>query len=165
MDYTSAVRLSGGHRLQVQMIRDEASPATGEQRFNLTLIAPNPMFISPPVRVQRSRAQLSAGGQRADLALMVEFPDGLRRALVSTRLYVDGILVSESAEPAPAAVTWPLEGYTTSQRHAVRVEVEALEVTLRTIPIADAVRQHFAVPKLPAPPVTVSVPPLPSLTV
>lgn len=124
VDYTSAVRLSGGHRLQVQMIRDEASPATGEQRFNLTLIAPNPMFISPPVRVQRSRAQLSAGGQRADLALMVEFPDGLRRALVSTRLYVDGILVSESAEPAPAAVTWPLEGYTTSQRHAVRVEVE-----------------------------------------
>ncbi len=130
VNYSSAVRLSGGHRLQVQVIRDEANPATGEQRFNLTLLPPNPIFLSPPMRIQRAWVQTSAAAQpvllpeRVELALMVEFPDAVRRELVVTRLYVDGKLASQSADPAPSAVTWPLEGYTASQRHTVRVEVE-----------------------------------------
>ena len=130
VNYSSAVRLSGGHRLQVQVIRDEANPATGEQRFNLILLPPNPIFLSPPVRIQRAWGQASSAAQpvllpeRVELALMVEFPDSVHRDLVATRLYLDGKLVSQSADPAPEAVTWPLEGYTASQRHTMRVEVE-----------------------------------------
>lgn len=130
VEYTSAARASATHRLQVQVRRDEAAPAGAEQRFTLNLQPPNPFFLSPPTRIQlnwlpgSTKNEYNLHPQQVELPIMVEFPDAFRRALAFTRLYVDGQLVNEIRNPAPAGITWSLEGFTSSQRHTIRVEVE-----------------------------------------
>lgn len=130
VEYASGVRISGGHRLMVQLNPDELNPASAEQRFNLTLTAPNPIFLSPPVKVQRQWQQSPGAAQPAllpeqvEVALLLEFPDGIRRALVETRLYVDGKLVNRTSNPMPGGIAWNLTDFTTSGQHTLRVEVE-----------------------------------------
>lgn len=130
VEYTSAVRASGTHRLTVQLNPDELNPTSAEQRFNLTLEAPNPIFLSPPSRIERQWQQVAGASQpvllpeAVDLPLLLEFPDGIRRALVETRLYVDGQLVNRTSNPAPGAITWLFADLTSDGRHTLRVEVE-----------------------------------------
>lgn len=126
VEYASGVRTSGGHRLAMQLYPDELSPASAELRFNLMLEAPNPIFFSPPVRVQRVWMESTGNLQpeQVELPLLLEFPDGIRRTLVETRLYIDGVLVNRTSNPAPTSIAWLLENYSTSGRHTLRVEVE-----------------------------------------
>lgn len=130
VEYASAARTSGGHRLAVQLNPDEINPASAELRFSLALEAPNPIFLSPPVKVQRTWIESAGAAQpvlqpeQVELPLLLEFPDGIRRALTETRLYVDGALVNRTSSPAPVGIAWLLEGFSVSGRHTLRVEVE-----------------------------------------
>ena len=58
------------------------------------------------------------------LHAIVEFPDGLRRPIKVSRLFVDGKLVNEITTEPFTSLVWPLDAYTTSGPHVLRVEME-----------------------------------------
>jgi len=127
--YTSTIRQSGIQRVSL-VIRRSEFPTPAEQRFTLNLQPPNPFFLSPPTTVKRTWTNPDATEKpvltpgEVKLQAIVEFPDGLRRPIKASRLFVDGKLVSEiTAEPFSPLV-WPLDAYTSSGSHVLRVEME-----------------------------------------
>ena len=54
--------------------------------------------------------------------IIVEFPDGRTRPLVSTTLFVDGQKVAENTAEPFNHFTWDLSGYATSGQHILSVE-------------------------------------------
>jgi hypothetical protein len=127
--YISAARQNGAQRVQIAIRRAGfGDPLT--QQYSINLQPPNPFFLSPPTRIQRSWARPAGSEQsvllpaEVDLQAIVEFPDGLRRSIKASRLYVDGKLVYEmTAEPFNPLV-WSLAPYTNSGKHVLRVEME-----------------------------------------
>ncbi len=139
LSYTSNITKSGEHTTAVRLNQGSPAPTSAAQPLNLTILPPNPMFLSPPAKVQRSWVDPGLiGGDRANaeapkpvlspervrLDIMVEFPDGFPRRLKAARLYVDNKLASEITSPPFSSFDWPLTDYTTSAHHSVRVEVE-----------------------------------------
>jgi len=137
--YTSAINKSGSHSLFVQVKTASETLSSNEGTLSLTVLPPNPMFMSPPAAITRTWASPASGSSTTitsettsstllpdsvTLKLLIEFPDGFKRALTSARLYVDGKLVSELKQAPFDAFTWPLAGDNTSARHTLRVEVE-----------------------------------------
>lgn len=128
--YQSAVKTSGSHTLVIKitgLANELSSPA---QFFNLTVSPPNPMFLSPPVKITRAAPPGTAdplahlSPTRQPLQILVEFPDGHSRALKYSRLYVDGKLVSENDSPPFDRFVWDISGYTQTGTHMLRVEVQ-----------------------------------------
>jgi hypothetical protein len=127
--YTSNIRQSGVQRVSL-VIRRSDFPTPAEQRFTLKLQPPNPFFLSPPTTVKRTWTKPDASEKpvltpdQVKLQAMVEFPDGLRRPIKASRLYVDGQLVDEITSEPFSPLIWSLDGYTSSGQHVLRVEME-----------------------------------------
>ena len=127
--YTSSIRQSGPQRVSLAIRRSEF-PEAAEQQFTLSLQPPNPFFLSPPTDVQRTWTDPEPPEKpvlvpdQFELQVMVEFPDGLRRPIKASRLYVDGQQVYEKTAEPYSPLIWPLGAYTASGQHVLRVEVE-----------------------------------------
>jgi len=127
--YPSGLRASGQHLLEVSLRREGAVLAQAEPlTFNLDIAAPNPIFISPPAEVQRAWTEntleqpSTLQPESLDLQIVVEFSDGIPRALKSTRLYLDGQLVVENSVAPFDQFSLPLADLTESGPHTLRVE-------------------------------------------
>lgn len=133
--FLSKVQQSGQHRLGVQIQRDEQSTLEQVLTYSLELKAPNPIFLSPPSRVERTWIEVEGADEPAlspavlPLQIVIEFPDGYTRPLAATRLYLDGVLAAENTAPPYEQFNWDLTGLTTSGAHTLRVEaVDSLGV-------------------------------------
>ena len=130
LHYQSAVSTSGSHTLVIKITGLTNVLTSPAQFFNLTLSPPNPMFLSPPVKITRTVPAGTANPlanltpTRQPLQILVEFPDGHSRALKYSRLYVDGKLVSENTSPPFDRFVWDISGYTQTGTHTLRVEVQ-----------------------------------------
>lgn len=102
-------------------------------QFNLSILAPNPILISPPqqiVRTDQTRSHdvLEHGPNyvptEQTIQILVEFPDGISRPLKHTSLYIDNNLVSKNTSPPFEQFTWDLDGYTSNATHTIIVETE-----------------------------------------
>jgi hypothetical protein len=134
--YTSAINKSGSHSLSVQVKTDSSTLNSNETTLNLTVLPPNPMFLAPPARIDRtwvtpaataqgsSPAQASLQPGSIQLKLLIEFPDGFQRPLKAAWLFVDGKLVSELTQAPFDTFNWPLAGFDSSASHTLRVVVE-----------------------------------------
>lgn len=129
--FESAIRESGSHRLSVQVNHSNLQSTSQERVFDLTVLPPNPILISPPTQVQRTWSEPASKKEEARLEpgalavpFMVEFPDGHIRPLVRARLVVDGKEVVEKTEPPFEVLAWPLQEYSESGKHMLLVEVE-----------------------------------------
>ncbi len=128
-NYTSKIHQSGIQRVSLAIRRSEF-PVAAEQRFTLNLQPPNPFFLSPPTEVKRTWTKPEAPQKpvltpdRLVLQAIVEFPDGLRRPIKASRLYVDGQLVTEVTAAPFDTLVWPLDAYSSSGQHVLRVEME-----------------------------------------
>jgi hypothetical protein len=136
--YTSAINKSGDHSLSVQVKTGSETLSSNQGTLNLTVLPPNPMFMSPPADITRAWSSSAIGAattgeptpaaillpDSVTLKLLIEFPDGFKRALTYARLFVDGKLINELKQAPFDAFTWALAGYDTSARHTLRVEVE-----------------------------------------
>ncbi|HVN53502.1 MAG TPA: FHA domain-containing protein [Anaerolineaceae bacterium] len=137
--YHSAIRGGGAtHTLAAQIRIDQAAAlAAGPIQYDLAVLPPNPMLVSPPLTITRTSPRNSET-PLSDLApityplqVLVEFPDGHPRPLSVVRLYVDGKLAAEKAVSAGDGTSsrpgvsfdWDLSAYTTSGQHTLRVEV------------------------------------------
>ncbi len=82
------------------------------QPFTINVMAPNPMLLSPPILVERS--WVTAGDTQTlepdnqKIEILVQFPDGYPRALESSRLRVDGVVMDINTSEPFDSFSWDL---------------------------------------------------------
>jgi hypothetical protein len=128
LTYDSGIRTSGGHTLTVQAnLNGETTPST-TLPFELNIQPPNPILVAPPEQIVRQAPDEHTSATTAFLPIqqtidiIIEFPDGRTRPLVSTTLLVDSQIVAENTTEPFDHFTWDLSGYSTSGQHVLSVE-------------------------------------------
>ncbi len=138
--YASEIRSGGSHTLQVQIRRDDLVMRSQQVAFDLNLLPPNPILISPPAGISRTwtegtRQQPAVlQPDSLDLNILVEFADGRPRPLRATRLLVDGVVMDENLAAPFDVFTWDLASLESSGTSRIQVEAEdMLGLTQRSI--------------------------------
>ncbi len=136
LGYDSKIASGGAQELSVEVRQGDQVIASPPVSFNFDLQPPDPAFISPAPEIlralpagrkvslweQASPTELMPKEQK--LEVLVDFPDGQKRPLVRTALYVDGALEDENTAPPFEGFTWDLSGYTASGQHILQVEAQ-----------------------------------------
>jgi hypothetical protein len=146
------VRLEGFDPTQTAAEGETAAPAgvlTPPQPIDINIQPPNPIFIEPPDEIRRESRGEGENGEpiltprEQTLEVLVEFPDGFQRQVVTMTLYVDGQAVAVDSEPPFQQITWDLKDYIEDGAHNVRVEAVdslGLRSSSREIPVRIIVR-------------------------
>ncbi len=144
LTYTTGLTSSGAHTLSVQVNTPDGQIDLAPLDFEMDIQPPNPILVSPPNQILR---QYPAGSTYdvknlnpavQKLEMIIEYPDGKPRPLVSTSLVVDGQIVAKNTSEPFDEFTWDLRGYTSSGRHEIQVAVAdmfGLQKTSISIPI------------------------------
>ncbi len=154
LTYPSKIISPGPHLIMAQIDTGSIEITSDIQTFDLQVLPPNPILISPPQQIVRAdRRDFSKSMNEAEpdyrpktqpIEILVEFPDGFLRPLVRTSLFVDGQLVDENTAPPFEEFTWNINSYITSGEHLLQVEVlDSLGLSNLTIetPIQITVQQ------------------------
>jgi hypothetical protein len=130
LKYTSTINQTGRQSLAIKITQPDGQVNSPARFFSITVKAPNPMFVSPPLQIERAAGQSSTSGSLQNLTphqqtieLMVEFPDGHPRSLKATRLYVNDLLAAENTQEPFDKFNLALDAYTTSQSIELKLEV------------------------------------------
>lgn len=136
LQYNSAVKTGGSHSFSVVVQGQAGAVQSAEQPFNVDLQPPNPILVSPPLEIVRGPPPNDPYNQKVLLPaeqhidIIVEFPDGHKRPLVRTTLYVDGQIVAENKAEPFDSFTWDLSKYHASGEHKLVVEaVDAMNLS------------------------------------
>ncbi len=127
--YDSRIRSGGTHELVVNLALPGGVLVTPAQTFDLEIVPPNPVFVSPPSSVTRVQAESGATARETllpdtqSLELLIEFPDGHARPLERTILYVNGEVAAENTAPPFDRFLWDLSDYASMGRYLLQVEV------------------------------------------
>jgi len=128
LTYASAIRTPGMHTLAAQVAVNGETVTTEALSFDLNVLPPNPILVSPPEQIVRQGPDprttdfsLFQPAQQTIQAI-VEFPDSHPRPLAETRLYVDGEIVDENTSEPFGEFLWDLNSYVTSGDHILQVE-------------------------------------------
>ena len=136
LGYDSKIASGGAQELSVEIRQGDLTLTTPPVTFNFDLRPPDPAFISPAAEILRALPagrkvtlweQASADEltpKEQELEVLVDFPDGQKRPLVRTALYVDGALEDENTAPPFEGFTWDLSRYTASGQHILQVEAQ-----------------------------------------
>ncbi len=130
LTYNTRANVSGEYSLVLNIERGEVSLASEAATYTLAISSPNPIFLSPPSEITRSWTETKKKSDAVltpdslDIEIMIEYPDGLPRELVNSRLFVDGGMVDENQEPPFEIFTWDISDDTTSGTHNLQVIVE-----------------------------------------
>lgn len=131
LSYESKIKNSKPHQIYANIQAKELRIRGEPRKFDLEILPPNPIFLSPPLQIFRAnRSALSETlSEEADytpkeqsLKIMVEFSDGRTRPLARTTLYVDGEIAAENTSPPFDTFTWDLRDYKSSGAHILQVE-------------------------------------------
>jgi len=153
LTYTSGILTPGGHTLTAQATLDGATVSSAVLAFSLDIQPPNPILVAPPDQIVRQAPDEHTTKTTAFLPnqqpieIIVEFPDGRTRPLVSTILFVDNLKVAENTSEPFDHFTWDLSGYATSGQHILSVEaVDSLglsKISLGVPVMVTVVRPQF----------------------
>ncbi len=128
LSYTSRLKSAGDHSISVQVKLSSGDLISGQQAFNVDIQPPNPFPVASAFQITRqappedpfnTEVLLPAAHQ---IEIIVEFPDGHKRPLTRTTLYVDGLIADENTVEPFNEFTWDLAAYTTSADHLIVVE-------------------------------------------
>jgi len=132
LKYVSAIAAGGQHTLGVQVTKGGTQIKSDAQTFTVDIEPPNPILVSPPLQITRQppaddpyNTQILVP-KTQEIDIIVEFPDGHKRPLASTTLYVDGQAVAENTKPPFDKFTWDVSGFTQSGQH--KIAVNAVDV-------------------------------------
>jgi pSer/pThr/pTyr-binding forkhead associated (FHA) protein len=138
--YTSRIQAGGSYDIRLEVQRNGVQLYSEVRPVFMTVLAPNPIFLSPPSTIERvwlkkpDSTEESLQPQSEMIQIVVEFSDGHTRPLRSSRLYVDGALAVENTREPFDSFRWDLSGYTAAGRHVLVAEVEdTLGLTRRSI--------------------------------
>ncbi|QRN83027.1 hypothetical protein JR338_11520 [Chloroflexota bacterium] len=136
--YTSNIAESGTFTLGVSVDLGDLVVEGEGQPFTINVLAPNPMLLSPPILVERTWG--TAGDTQTlepdtqTIEILVQFPDGYPRALESSRLRVDGVVMDINTNEPFDSFKWDLGAYEESGEHFIQVEItDQLGLTAETI--------------------------------
>ena len=126
--YTSDVSQSGDHTIVVEVNYGNQTVKTSEMQFSIDLNLPTAVLVNLPDEIIRTYTDSDNGRVLTPgfITLTAEylFPDGYDRQLRTTRLYVDGEVVTENTQSPFEFFAWPLESYMFDGEHLLSVEVE-----------------------------------------
>ncbi len=128
LQYDSVTKSGGSHTVSVDVRGQSGDVKSNAQTFSLDLQPPNPMLVSPALEITRQPPEDDPYNQKVllpdkeKLTILVEYPDGHKRPLVRTTLYVDGQIAAENKSAPFDSFTWDLSGYTESGEHKLVVE-------------------------------------------
>ena len=128
LTFASGILSAGGHTLTAQATVDGATVSSAALTFSLDIQPPNPILVAPPDQIVRQAPDELTTAKSAFLPtqqaieIIVEFPDGRTRPLVSTTLFVDNQKVAENTAEPFNHFTWDLSEYTSSGQHILSVE-------------------------------------------
>lgn len=130
LSYTTKASVSGDYELVLRIDRGDLSLESAPVAYSFLIAPPNPIFLSPPVEITRSWTETKKKSDSillpdsTTLEFMVEFPDGMERDLMVSRLFVDGTLASENTAPPFSPLAWDISGYTETATHNLQIMVE-----------------------------------------
>ena len=128
--YVSSLATAGDHKLGLYVDTSLGTIPALDKTFNVDIQPPNPFFVSPPLQITRQPpAEDPYNGDvlkptQQDLDIIIEFPDGHKRALKRSTLYVDGKIAAENTSAPFDKFVWDLSAYNQSSQHGISVEVE-----------------------------------------
>jgi hypothetical protein len=130
--YESQVASPGAHQVIAQVTTASGLVISPPQPFTLDLQAPVPTLLNPPDKIVRTYASQPTPGNapvstvleplEQVLNIQVAFPDGYNHSLTLIRLYVDGAVAAENAQPPFNRLVWDLRPYTQDGVHTLVVE-------------------------------------------
>jgi hypothetical protein len=130
LTYISSLTSSGDHTFSIEVKSPEGTIQSQDLTFSAEIQPPNPIFVSPPLQITRQPPTDDPYNQelllpeQQQIEILVEFPDGHRRDLKRTTLYVDGQVVDENTSEPFETFTWDLNTYEKSGQHEIIVESE-----------------------------------------
>ena len=136
LQYGSMVKTGGAHTVSVDVRGQAGEVKSADQSFTVDLQPPNPILVSPTLQITRqapaedpyNQTVLLPNAQK--ISIITEFPDGHKRALVRTTLYVDGQIAAENKAPPFDSFNWDLSSYQVSGEHKLVVEaVDSLNLS------------------------------------
>ena len=130
LTYQSQISSGDKHQLAAHINVPGLDVTTDPVEFGLSVQPPNPIFVTPPLEIQRSPASMEVATDEGinyepdqqTLEIVVEFPDGQPRPLERTVLYVDGEIAEENLAPPFDRFSWDLSPYQTTGSHLLQVE-------------------------------------------
>lgn len=112
------------------------------QTFSLNIQPPNPILVVPALQITRQAPEEDPFNtelllpESQNIEIIVEFPDGFKRPLSRTTLYVDGVIVDENTVEPFTTFTWDLKAYSISGEHQMMVEaVDSLGLSKTSMPL------------------------------
>lgn len=140
LKYTSRASKSGKQTLAVKISSGGQTAESAPFEFQVDIQPPNPVFVSPPETISRTRSANSSDAlasltpKTQDLRVLIDFPDGHSRPLAWLRLYVDGKQTSEITTPPFDHFAWDLSGYTATGQHTLQLEAQdSLGLTQKSV--------------------------------
>ncbi|MFT3892113.1 MAG: FHA domain-containing protein [Anaerolineales bacterium] len=130
LSYTSTISTSGDHTLGMYVDTPAGQIPALDKNFTIDIQPPNPIFVSQPLQITREPSPENPYEIEAlvpaqqNLEIIVEFPDGHKRNLKRTTLYVDGEVVDENKSAPFTKFTWDLSTYHENSQHELVVEAE-----------------------------------------
>ena len=127
--YDSRINSAAPHKISAQIDLAGQKINTPIQTFELNIQAPNPMFVSPPTQIQRETPKDSRNPGvdllpvQQPLDVLIEFPDGFSRPIVTSTLYIDGAATALNQSAPFDKFNWDLSGYTADSDHRLQVVV------------------------------------------
>jgi FHA domain len=128
LTYRSGILTTGGHTLTVQANLDGETVTSEPFPLELNIQPPNPILVAPPEQIVRHSPDEHTTTTTAFLPnqqsidIIIEFPDGRTRPLVSTTLFVDSQKVAENTAEPFDHFSWDLRDYASSGQHILSVE-------------------------------------------
>ncbi len=150
LSYQSKIASSVPHKIAAQIDLGGEKIETPVQSFELNIQPPNPMFVSPPTQIMRQTPEDSRNPDvdllpiLQPLDVLIEFPDGFTRPIITSTLFIDGVAVAVNQAAPFDKFTWDLSGYIADGSHTLRVEVVdslGLRGSSREIPVQVSVRR------------------------
>ena len=152
--YRSRVNKSGLQNVILMVQTDVLQAQSIEESFDVTVKAPNVMFVNPPEEVDLQWARQENGTYTLDppeipVDIRYEFLDSHPRNIQVTRLLVDGQAVDERNVPPFDRLIWPVTKIKTGGTYSLQVTIRdelslnnqtvvlPLEVTVPPVPAAN----------------------------
>jgi len=131
IEYTSNIKSSGPHQLQVS-VQTQQAEITAARDLKIDITPPNPILVPPPRTINRVNPRPEeettpiSEYQPEELIIqaIIEFPDGHPRALQKTVLLVDGEPAVTNTSPPFDQFKWDLRKYEDQQTYYLSIQAE-----------------------------------------
>jgi hypothetical protein len=129
LTYSSAANSSGIVQFQIQATDDGLDVISDPRTFSIEVSPPDVTFDLPPEKIVRESEDPNAtiemlAPSTTLLKVLINFPDGHIRPIISSSLIVDDLIVSERHAPPFEEFNWDISEYLETESHVLQVVVE-----------------------------------------